>query len=170
MSNSIITRVRATQFLGVIIDEKLTWKDNISLVRSKLAKTVGILDRVRHLLNRSALFILYCFLFLPYLTYCAEIWGNTYKSNIQCIFLLQKKIVRIVYGANFKDHTYVIFQDLIFFKCYDLVKLKTCEVMYRAFNKTLPVNLNNIFTVCEPNCLFNMRKKKIFYRNILGIT
>ena len=31
--------------------------------------------------------------------------------------------------------------------------------MYRAFNKTLPVNLNNIFTVCEPNCLFNMRKK-----------
>ena len=34
--------------------------------------------------------------------------------------------------------------------------------MYRAFNKTLPVNLNNIFTVCEPNCLFNMRKKKDF--------
>ena len=35
-------------------------------------------------------------------------------------------------------------------------------MMYRAFNKTLPVNLNNIFTVCEPNSLFNMRKKKDF--------
>ena len=43
MNNSTITRVRATQFLGAIIDEKLTWKDHISLVRSKLAKTVGIL-------------------------------------------------------------------------------------------------------------------------------
>ena len=41
-------------------------------------------------------------------------------------------------------------------------KLKICEVMYRAFNETLPVNLNNIFTVCEPNCLFNMGKKKDF--------
>ena len=30
--------------------------------------------------------------------------------------------------------------------------------MYRAFNKTLPVNLIKIFTVCEPNCSFNMRK------------
>ena len=51
------------------------------------------------------------------------------------------------------------------------VKLKICEVMYRAFNKTLPVNLNNIFTVYEPNCLFNMRKKKrILYINILGLT
>ena len=36
MNNSIITRVGATTFLGVIIDEKLTWKDHISLVRSKL--------------------------------------------------------------------------------------------------------------------------------------
>ena len=63
MNNSIITRVRATTFLGVIIDEKLTWNDHLSLVRSKLAKTVGILYRVRHLLNRSALFILYCSLF-----------------------------------------------------------------------------------------------------------
>ena len=83
-----------------------------------------------------------------YLTYCAEIWGNTYKSNTQCIFLLQKKIVRIVYGANFRDHTDVIFQDLNFLKFYDLVKLKICEVMYRAFNKTLPVNLNNIIIYC----------------------
>ena len=74
--------------------------------------------------------------------------------------LLQKKIVRIVYCAHFKDHTYVVFQDLNFVKCCDLVKLQTCEMMCRAFNKTLPVNLNNIFTVCEPNCLFNMRKKR----------
>ena len=114
------------------------------------------------MLNRSALLILYCSQFLPYLTYCAEIMGNTHKSNIQCIFLLLKKIVRIVYGANFKDHTDVIFQDFKCFNCYDLVKFITCEVMYRAFNKTLHVNLNNIFTVCEPNCLYNMRKKKDF--------
>ena len=68
MNNSSITRVRATKFLGVIIDEKLTWKDHISLVRSKSSNTFGILYRIRHLLNRSALFILYCSLFLPYLT------------------------------------------------------------------------------------------------------
>ena len=78
--------------------------------------------------------------------------------------------MRIVYGANFRDHTDVIFQDLKFLKFYDLVKLKICEVMYRAFNKTLPVNLNNIFTVCEPNCLFNMRKKQILYIHTLGLT
>ena len=44
-------------------------------------------------------------------------------------------------------------------KLYDLVKFETREVMYLAFNKTMHVNLNKKITVCEPNCLFNMRKK-----------
>ena len=150
MNNSIITRVCATKFLGVVIDEKLAWKDHIRpylYLHQIYQRPSEFFYRVRHLLNPSALFILYCSLFLPYLTYCAEIWGNTYTSNIHCIFILHhKKIVRIVYGANFKDHTDVIFQDLQILKFCDLVKLKTCKVMYCGFSKTLHVNLNQ--TVC----------------------
>ena len=65
-----------------------------------------------------------------------------------------------------KDHrpTDVIFQDLQILKFGDLVKLKTCEVMYKktceVMYKTLRVNLNDRFTVCEPNCLFHMRKQR----------
>ena len=81
------------------------------------------------------------------------------KKHPVYISFAKKKIVRIVYGANFRDHTDVIFQDLKCLKFYDLLKLKICEVMYRAFNKTLPVNLNNIFTVCEPNCLICVKKR-----------
>ena len=61
MNNSIITRVCATKFLGVIIDEKLTWKDHISFVRSKLSKTVGILYRIRHFVESVC--IVYIILF-----------------------------------------------------------------------------------------------------------
>ena len=28
---------------------------------------------------------------LPYIMYCAEVWGNIYATNIQCLVLLQKK-------------------------------------------------------------------------------
>ena len=61
MTNRIITRVRAIKFLGVIIDEKLTWKDHISLVRSKLSKTVGILYIIRHFVESVC--IVYIILF-----------------------------------------------------------------------------------------------------------
>ena len=46
------------------------------------------------------------------------------KATPSVYFRLQKKIVRIVYGAHFRDHTDVIFLDLKFLKFYDLVKLK----------------------------------------------
>ena len=42
------------------------------------------------------------------------------------------EMVCIVYGAHFKDHTDVIFHDLKKNLFGNLVKLKTCEVMYHA--------------------------------------
>ena len=82
MVKSPISRVKVTKFLGVNIDENLTWKNHICVVKSKLSKTIGIMYRASTFLNQSSLFTIYCSLFLPYMTYCLEIWENTfYKSN-----------------------------------------------------------------------------------------
>ena len=153
MGKSPISRVNVTKFLGVNIDEHLTWKDHISVVKSKLSKTIGIMYRASTFLNKSSLFTLYCSLFLPYMTYCLEIWGNTYQSNTLCIFILQKKILRIIIGANRYDHTNCIFDNLRILKFYDLVKLRTSVIMYLARNNTLPVSIQHIFTRYEGKLL-----------------
>ncbi len=75
-------RVYVTQFLGVHIDSKLNWNEHISVTKTKVAKNVSIMNRVKHCLINSALYSLYCTLILPYLNYCCEIRGNTYKSRI----------------------------------------------------------------------------------------
>ena len=54
--------------------------------------------RVKHLLTSPALYSLYCTLILPYLNYCCEIWGNTYKSRIRPLHIIQKRAVRISKG------------------------------------------------------------------------
>ena len=130
MGKSPISRVKVTKFLGVNINENLTWKDHISVVKSKLSKTIGIMYRASTFLNQSSLFTRYCSLFLPYMTYCLEIWGTTYKSNTLCIYILQKKVLRIIIGANRYDHTNCIFYNLRILKFYDLVKLRTSVIMY----------------------------------------
>ena len=48
--------------------------------------------------------ILYCSLFLPYLTYCIEIWGNTYPTNINGIVLLHKMYSHYVWDQAFGSH------------------------------------------------------------------
>ena len=92
------------------------------------------------------------------MTYCLEIWGNTYKSNTLCIFILQKKVLRIIIGANRYDHTNCIFYNLRILKFYDLVKLRTSVIMYQARNNALPVSIQHIFTRYEGK-LLNTRQQ-----------
>jgi len=70
LESVMLERVFENIFLGVIIDHNFSWKPHIKYVRSKLARTVGILCKTRHILNYKSLQTLYYTLILPYMTYC----------------------------------------------------------------------------------------------------
>ena len=53
----VCARVRA-KFLGVMIDSKLNWKDHIAMFESKLSKTIAIMHKANHLLDRRSGMIL----------------------------------------------------------------------------------------------------------------
>ena len=85
-----------TKFLGVMIDAKLNWKEHIGLIRSKLSRSLAIIYKASQYLDKKSLYTLYCSLFLPYMSYCLEVWGNTYVTNMMPIYSLQKKAVHII--------------------------------------------------------------------------
>ena len=58
--------------------------------------------------------------------YCAEVWGNTYATNIECLVLLRKMIVRLLCGAMRLDHTSRLFYNLRILKVPDIVELGIC--------------------------------------------
>ena len=119
--------LHVTQFLGIYIDDKLNWKYHINTVVSKLSKVASIIYRGSCLINQDGIYMLYCSLFWPYINYCSEIWGNTYATNVECITVLQKRVVRLVCGARRLDHTKPLFKQLGISKCVDLVKFKTID-------------------------------------------
>ena len=49
-----IERVYQTTFLGIIVDDRPSWKAHIQSVKSKLTKPVSIIDRSRRLINVSS--------------------------------------------------------------------------------------------------------------------
>ena len=95
IKNTRIERVYVTKILGIDVDQNLTWKRHASHVLSKLSKCTGILCRVQHLLGREPLYRLYCTLFLPYITYCSMVRGNTYLSYTLPVFIKHKNAVRV---------------------------------------------------------------------------
>ena len=159
-----IERVYEIKFLGVIIDHRLSWKPHTKYLCSKLARTVGILGKVRHILDRKPLHTLYNSLVDPYLAYCVEVWGNTYKSTLTKICTLQKRAVRILNGAGYLDHTNNLFLKSSILKFPDLVKFKTAQIMYKAWNKSLPVNIQKCFKERDGN--YDLRNKLTFKQSM----
>ena len=154
--NHIIDRVSVTKFLGVLIDEKFNWKQHIDMVRNKLCKTISVITRSKTFLSKDSLYTLYCSMFLPYLIYCSEVWGNTYITNVKPISILQKKVVRLINKVGFNDHTNELFFECKIIKFLDLVKFKTAVVMYKARNKLLPINIQELFDSKE-KLVYNLR-------------
>ena len=91
LSNRDITQVKETVFLGVILDEHLTWIPHITNVARKVSKTVGVMYKASFCLSKRSLITLYYSLLYPYLQYCVSVWGSTYPSNLNRIFMLQKE-------------------------------------------------------------------------------
>lgn len=86
-----IEQVSHVKFLGVLVDEKLSWKHHISSLSSILSRNIGILSRVRYKLPVEAMVLLYNTLILPYLNYCNIVWGGANKSNLDQLIKLQKR-------------------------------------------------------------------------------
>ena len=143
--NTDIARVNVTKFLGVLIDDKLTWKDHIELVKSKISKSVFLLSRAKHVLNYSALLTLYNSIVLPYFTYCCELWGCTYKSRLKSLEILQKKVIRIIHAAKYREHTKPLFYESKILKLNELVDLSIAIIMFKAYNMLLPKNIQSLF-------------------------
>ena len=160
INNVIIPRVACTKFLGILIDENLNWKPHIQSVKSKLCSTLSAMYKASKFINTEGMLTLYYSLFLPYISYCNEIWGNTYSTNVNCLYILQKKAIRLMFCADRLAHTNEIFKDLSILKVPELIRYKTAILMYNIFHGTLPEHLQNRFTLYAN--LHNTRRSSTF--------
>ena len=134
----MIDRVEEVVFLGVILDEHISWKPHISHVARKISKS-------SFFLLKSSLCKLYYSLVYPYLQYCITVWGSTYPSNLKRIILLQKRIIRILNKEPFDAHSDPIFSELKILKFAKIYLYHLGKFMYLYHNNLLPSSFDNLF-------------------------
>ena len=77
-----IERTQATKFLGVIIDEKISWKSHIDILNTKISKNIGILYKASSILSPENLKFLYFSFIQSYYIYANVAWASTHKSKL----------------------------------------------------------------------------------------
>ena len=97
---------QVVKFLGVIIDENLTWDDQIKHLENKLLATLVLIKRIKKFIPSSQYSKIYQALFVSHLTYAISCWGGIYPSKLQKLFSIQKRCLRILFGKTLSfDHS-----------------------------------------------------------------
>lgn len=161
-----IERVCHAKFLGVYIDQELTWNKHIQEICTKISKNIGIMSRISYKLNTPILSKLYNTLILPYLNYCNFIWTSTSERMLTKLFILQKKAVRILSKASYHAHTDPIFKAFRLLKIKDIRYFQILGFMYRFINGTLPLRFKNYFQETSEIHSYTTRSVSNFALNI----
>ena len=101
-----IERKDCCTFLGLMIDDELTWSKHIDYIHSKLCRSLYAINRSKYLVPPKYLKkTLYDSLVHPYLFYGISLWGGTCKSYLNKICIRQEMALRHIHRSAYNAHT-----------------------------------------------------------------
>jgi hypothetical protein len=110
VSNSINTNITSTKFLGLTIDNSLSWNDHIALLTSKLNKASYAIRAVKPYMSNDVLRTIYFSYVHSVISYGIIFWGNSHLSTN--IFKIQKRIIRTLTNTGRHDTCRPLFKQL----------------------------------------------------------
>ena len=157
MGNVRLKRVSKVKYLGVILDEMVSWSDQIVNLSSKLARSAGIFSKLRYYLDNSTLLQMYHALFNSHLQYGILCWGSTSATNLNNLQILQNRAIRNMMKAPryFRLDNY--FLNLRILKVHDLYKFEVAKFLHGHHNNLLPDIFSSFFNESGANHSHNTR-------------
>ena len=153
------------KFVGINLDEFLTWEHHTKYVAGKAANAVFALSKLKNVVPLNAKLTIYNSLFRSFIEYGICAWGRSKSKNIDRITTLQKRAMRCIFNAKYNAHTDPIFHKLKVLKFNDLLDLNEICFVHKFIYEKLPSSFDNFFTKL-PNFDRNLSLCTIHLKNI----
>ena len=128
-----------TNFLGLQIDSKLNWKAHINNLCRKLNSSLFALRVLRYKIDVTSMKQIYFAVFQSHLSYGILFWGNSSVSNMNRVLLIQKKVIRLLAGLNYRESCRETFVQL---KIMTVVNLYLFELLSYVTKNMDKLNVN----------------------------
>ena len=142
LNNHVVTFSKTVKYLGVLIDDVLSWNEHIKHLCTKLSRTNGIICKIRNFLPNKTLISIYYALFYSHIIYGSLVWQFTTKLNISKLSLLQRKCIRLICFSGYQEHTSPLFKNLKILKVKDVFTIKTLKFTFLWIHQQNPKTLS----------------------------
>ena len=96
--NQVMKSQSSIKFLGIQLDENLSWKEHLKLTENKIAKNIDLIYKAKPYLNKDsllALLALCCFYIHSCINYTNLVWQSTHRTYLRKINNQQKHALKI---------------------------------------------------------------------------
>ena len=161
IGNQSILRTDHIKYLGVMIDDSISWKYHISFVSSRISRNTGIISRLRYYLSLKQLKQLYYNLIYPYISYAILAWGSAYQTHVKKIQTKQNHVIRLIffatlYGPN-TESALSLLNLLEILTVHNVYKLHILTFTHLWHKKQLPDIFENYFLYASNVHSYNTR-------------
>ena len=167
------------KYLGVYVDNKLSFRSHIDYVKKRLGKQSGIISKLRHFVPKWELMNYYKTNVVPIIQYGILVFGCCSYKALEPIFIMQKKILKLIYFRKRRDSCDDIFLKNECLTVYELHIYELLKFVLRSIFKVHSIDsLNNYFVFSsqkvtrssklqllqEPLCKLQIERYSIKYR------
>jgi hypothetical protein len=111
--------------LGISIDSNINWKCHVQKVKAKMSQFIYALRELKKSTDIQTAIVAYYAYAHAWLSYGVTLWGNS--TNVQELFLLQKKCIRIITHIKQTDSCKTHFQNLQILTLPSMYVFESCK-------------------------------------------
>ena len=145
ISGEHIEQKPSVKYLGVHIDNKLTWKDHIKAVPSKVTRAIAMIRHSKKLLPKHTLKMLYQGLVEPLFRFCCSVWGACGVTTRCTLEKLQNRAIRIITDSPYDAPAKPILRQLRLPSIAEMIRQESAGMVYKAINGQAPAYLSSLF-------------------------
>ena len=141
-----LERVHSVKYLGVVMDDKLTWAEHLKQLSLQLARYSGIFYRLQNVITQKTLIMLYYSVIYSRVQYGIALWRTAAKARLQEINVRLNNIVRSITRSGKYVPVTPLYKHLNILKLDDIYRLELAKIMYQLRHHLLPKTLQVSFT------------------------
>ena len=135
-----------TKYLGVQLDEHLSWKEHIKVVTVKASRAIGLLKYAKKYLPIAVVKTLYSSIVEPHFQYCCSVWGCCNSTDILQLQRLQNRAARVLTNSQFDAPSKPLIQSLGWQTIGQLIDRQSKLTVFKCLNDLAPRYLSEFFT------------------------